>query len=306
LEANLHHVKQADIVILLGDLNAKIGDDNLGLKNVMSRHHLGTRNENGEMFIDLCVNYNLVIGRNLFPHKVIQTATWVAPNQRTFNQTDHVVISKKWRRSVLDVRSYMGADVSSDHHLVIVQLSLIFAASKLSGQRVTPKKFNIEKFNHGETRKKYEEELKKSLDQERMNELNPSEHWTVLKEVMLAKSESKLGLSQRKHPKDWITKETWNEINVRKATKQKIKSADTRPTLLAEYSEINKRFKRYARRDKRASADKFAHKAQLAAEINNSRELYQITKQLAGKPFTCNQTGIRDAVGRLLVTPQDS
>ena len=67
---------------------------------------------------------------------------------------------------------------------------------------------------------------------------------------MLAKSESILGLSQRKHWKDWITEETWNEINVLKATKQKINSADdTRPTLLAECSEINKRIKRYARRD---------------------------------------------------------
>jgi len=61
LEVTLHHVKESDIVILLGDLNAKIGDDNLGLKNVMGRHGLGTRNENGNMFIDLCVNYNLAI-----------------------------------------------------------------------------------------------------------------------------------------------------------------------------------------------------------------------------------------------------
>jgi hypothetical protein len=48
--------------------------------------------------------------------------------------------------------------------------------------------------------------------------------------------------------------ETWNEINVRKATKQKINSTDdtTRPTPLAEYSEINKCIKRYARHNKQA------------------------------------------------------
>ena len=74
---------------------------------------------------------------------------------------------------------------------------------------------------------------------------------------------------------------------------------------MVEYSEIHKRVKRYAGRDKQALADKFAHKAQLAAETNNSRELYQITKQLAGKPFTSNQAGIRDTTGRLLGTPQN-
>ena len=101
--------------------------------------------------------------------------------------------------------------------------------------------------------------------------------------------------------------ETWNEIKARKTTKQKMISADdtTRPTLLAEYAEINKRVKMYARCDKRAWADKLAHKAQLAAETNNSKELYQITKQLAGKPFTHNQTGIIDAAGQLLASPQD-
>jgi len=125
----------------------------LGLKNVMGRHGLGTRNENRDMFIDLCVNYNLVIGVSLFPHKDIHKATWVAPNQRTFNQIDHIAISKKWRTSLLDVRSYRETDVGSDHHIVVAQLRLKLAANKLSGQRVMRKKFNTDKFNQEETRK---------------------------------------------------------------------------------------------------------------------------------------------------------
>ena len=303
----LSHPNVQDIVILLGDLNAKIGDDNVGLNSVMGRHGTGVRNENGGMFIDLCMNYNLVIGGSLFPHKDIHKATWVAPNQRTFNQIDHIAISKKWRRSLLDVRSYRGADVASDHHLVVAQLRLKLAANKALGQRMTWRKLNIEKFNHGETRKKFKEELKKSLDQERMNELNSMEHWTVTKKAMLAKSENILGISQRKQPNEWIMEETWNKRKARKATKQKIINADdtTRPTLLAEYAEINKRVKKYARRDKRARADELAHKAQLAAETNNSKELYQITKRLAGKPFTHNQTGIIDAARQMLASPQD-
>jgi len=78
-----------------------------------------------------------------------------------------------------------------------------------------------------------------------------------------------------------------------------------RPNLLTEYSEINKRVKRYARRDKRAWADKLAHKVQLAAETNNLRELYQSTKRLAGKLNTSQQVGIRDPAGRMLITPQN-
>ena len=56
---------------------------------------------------------------------------------------------------------------------------------------------------------------------------------------------------------------------------QKFNSVDdkTKPLLLPEYSEINKRVGKYARCDKRAWADKLAQKSQLAAEINNSRKL---------------------------------
>ena len=74
---------------------------------------------------------------------------------------------------------------------------------------------------------------------------------------------------------------------------------------MAEYSENHKCVKRYARHDKQAWAEKLAHKAQLAVETNNLRELYQITKQLTGKPFTTNQAGIIDTTGRLLITPQN-
>jgi hypothetical protein len=64
-----------------------------------------------------------------------------------------------WRRSLHDVCSYRGADVASDHHLLVAQLRLKLAANKTSSQRVTRKKFNKETFNHGEIRKKFEEEL---------------------------------------------------------------------------------------------------------------------------------------------------
>ena len=46
-----------------------------------------------------------------------------------------------------------------------------------------------------------------------MTELNPSEHLTIIKKVMLDKGENILGLNLRNHAKEWITEETWNEIN---------------------------------------------------------------------------------------------
>ena len=113
---------QTELTILMGDMNAKIGCCNVGYEEVMGTHGLGEMNNNGERFADLCTEHELVIGGSVFPHKRVHKATWVSPNYRTENQIDHLCISRKFRRTLLDVRVMRGADASSDHHLLASKL----------------------------------------------------------------------------------------------------------------------------------------------------------------------------------------
>ena len=55
-------LKEKDMVMLMGDLNAKIGSDNSGYEQVIGRQGLGKLNENGDMLADLCAFYNMIIG----------------------------------------------------------------------------------------------------------------------------------------------------------------------------------------------------------------------------------------------------
>ncbi|VDP02986.1 unnamed protein product [Schistosoma margrebowiei] len=113
-----------DITILMRDLNAKVGIDNAGYEDIMGRHGLGQRNENGERFTNLCAFNKFVIGSTIFPHKCIHKATWTSPEHTTENQTDHIYINKKFQRTMEDVRRRRGADIASDHHLVVANLKL--------------------------------------------------------------------------------------------------------------------------------------------------------------------------------------
>ncbi|VDO96746.1 unnamed protein product [Schistosoma margrebowiei] len=108
----------------MGDLNAKVGIDNTGYEDIMGRHGLGQRNENGEWFANLCAFNKLVIGGTIFQHNRIHKATWISPDHTTENQIDHICINKKFRRTMEDVRTRRGADVASDHHLVEANLKL--------------------------------------------------------------------------------------------------------------------------------------------------------------------------------------
>ncbi|KAI0228799.1 hypothetical protein LSAT2_020751 [Lamellibrachia satsuma] len=51
-----------DLLIMMGDFNAKIGKDNIGKELVMEKEGLGEINENGELFTDFCHFNSLVIG----------------------------------------------------------------------------------------------------------------------------------------------------------------------------------------------------------------------------------------------------
>jgi hypothetical protein len=106
-----------DIKIVMRHLNAKVGIENEGLEHVLGRHGTNEINENGEMFIDFCASQEHTTGGTLFIHKEIHKNTWVSPDLRTENQTDHIAISRFFRKSLLDVRTKRAA--GSDHHLVV-------------------------------------------------------------------------------------------------------------------------------------------------------------------------------------------
>ena len=112
LQAELEEIPRHDVIIVMGDMNAKAGDDNLGVERTIRRHGCGTIN-NGERLVDFCADNSMVIGGTLFPHPTTHKRTWISPNGRDKNQ-----INGTWRRSLLDVRVRRGADVGSDHHQI--------------------------------------------------------------------------------------------------------------------------------------------------------------------------------------------
>ena len=124
LQAVREGLPNKDLNIIMGDANAKVGEDNTGYEETMGKHGVSQMNENGERFANICFFNRLVIGDTIFPHKKIHKATWVSPDQRTENQIDHFCISRKFRRSLEDVRVLRGADIGLDHHLLLAVMKL--------------------------------------------------------------------------------------------------------------------------------------------------------------------------------------
>ncbi|VDP08377.1 unnamed protein product [Schistosoma margrebowiei] len=147
LQSIIEKCPRKDLIILMGDLNAKVGIDNNGYQDIMGRHKLAERNENGERFASLYAFNKLVIGGTIFPHKRIHKATWISPDHTTENQIDHICINKKFRRTMEDVRTRRGADITSDHYLVKANLKLKLKKNWTTRQ-TTIQKFNTVFFRH--------------------------------------------------------------------------------------------------------------------------------------------------------------
>ena len=124
LQATLDKIPKHDLVVVMGDLNAKVGDSNEGCEDIMGKHGTGAINDNGDRLVSFVAFNNLVITGTIFPHRIGHKQTGTSPDGSTQNQIDHVLISRQHRTSVLDTRAMRGADAASDHHLVRTKLRL--------------------------------------------------------------------------------------------------------------------------------------------------------------------------------------
>ena len=80
-------------MIVIGDLNAKVGNNNTNREEVMGKFGVGVMNDNGERLYDFCSANGFIITGTIFPHKDIHKLFWRSPDGKTVNQIDHVLVS---------------------------------------------------------------------------------------------------------------------------------------------------------------------------------------------------------------------
>ncbi|VDO54752.1 unnamed protein product [Schistosoma margrebowiei] len=214
----------------MGDLNAKVGIDNTGYEDIMRRHGLGERNENGERFANLCAFNKLVTGGTIFPHKRIHKATWISPDHTTENQIDHICINKKFRRIMEDVRTSIGADIASDHHLAVANLKLKLKKNWTSGQTAL-QRFNTAFLRDTDRLNEFKIALNNRFqalqDLLKEEETTTEDNWKSIKEVLTSTCQEFLGLKKHHH-KEWIAIKTLDKIKERKNKKAAVNISRTR------------------------------------------------------------------------------
>nr|VZI36548.1 unnamed protein product [Spirometra erinaceieuropaei] len=110
LHALLATVSKADKLIVLGDLNARVGTDHTAWRGVLGPHGLRGSNDNGLLLLRTCAEHRLILTNTFFCLPERENATWRHPRSRQWHLLDYVLVRSNELAQRLDNLPIAAAD----------------------------------------------------------------------------------------------------------------------------------------------------------------------------------------------------
>ena len=114
LSSLLRTVPKDSKLVLLGDFNARVGNDSQSWPDVIGLHGVGQEYSNGQLLLTFCAEYGLTITNTLFQLPNIHKVTWMHPRSRHWHLIDYVITR---RRDTQDVRITVLSGLMSSEFL---------------------------------------------------------------------------------------------------------------------------------------------------------------------------------------------
>ena len=114
LQSLVDQIPKQDILVVQGDWNAKVGEDvQEDWGEVCGSFCNPDTNGRGLKLLDFATYSNLVLANTLGNHKPSKKLTWHNPDRTHHNQTDYILVKKRFRSGIKTARTrtFPGADV---------------------------------------------------------------------------------------------------------------------------------------------------------------------------------------------------
>jgi len=151
-----------------------VGKEAVGFPTIGNYSLRSLTNDNGSRLLQFAVSRNMIIGSTFHPHKDIHKITWRSSDGVTFSQIDHLLIDRRHKSNLMDVRSYRGANIDSDHYLVTVRLRARISNHKqVIGIRTI--KYNVSILTSSEVAEQYRQQIEEKLNHITLTDLDNGE-----------------------------------------------------------------------------------------------------------------------------------
>jgi len=179
------------MLLVVGDFNANVG-----------LYGLGETNEAGEQPEDFCLEHELALANTMSKQHLRRLYTWTSLDGHTRNQIDYMLMTQRWKTSLMNCRTYPGADCETDHQLLVATLKVRLA--KRQRQHSIPP-LNLEELNEDKAVQFAAEVANRFTALEAaQNEVTPEDLWkgTIPRQSCWRYPEKRLDQSSRKRKRN--------------------------------------------------------------------------------------------------------
>ncbi|KAL1446641.1 hypothetical protein WDU94_003506 [Cyamophila willieti] len=272
----MNRLPSYDVKLIIGDANAKVGKELIWRKTAGKESLHDESNDNGTRLLSLAVAGDMNVVSTMFPRKNIHKETWYSPNGQVKNQIDHVLIDKRHRWNITNVRSIRGAECGSDHNLVLVKIYQRIAVERKDKLDRKPS-IDWEKLKDPVKASEFRSTISMKFSYPREEERNIENQWKKLKNTLQECAKEICGEKENKKKKPWFDNQCCEMVIMRKAMKEKWLNSKVEVDRKA-YTEQNKNTTRTLRQKKRNWLKSLMEKAEEDRTANNSRDFYRTTR----------------------------
>ena len=303
LQETIDKTPKKDILVVQGDWNAKVGKDaQADWGEVCGPYCNVETNERGLRLLEFATFNNLVLTNTLGPHKPSRRWTWHSPDGKHHNQIDYILVKKRFRSGVNihRTRSFPGADIGSDHDLVMMTFQVRLKKTRKPNQ---PRlRFDLEKLRDPDVACTFQATIGGKfapligLSDEDMD----MDTMITTYNTAVTDAASEILGKERRRKKPWVTKDVLDLCDERRDLKKKRFEAEG----AKEYREANRRIQKAVKKAKENWIGAQCEEIETCLNKNNSKRAYQLVKDLTLEKQGRSST-IQDKSGKCLTEEKE-
>ena len=223
LSQAVKQVPKRDMLLVMGDFNAKVGRrEPSAVSSAVGLYGLGETNEAGEQLEDFCLEHELALANTMFKQHPRRLYTWTSPDGNTRNQIDYISVAQRWKTSLMNCRTYPGADCDTDHQLLVATLK-VRLAKRQRHHSIPP--LNLKELKEEQAAQFAAEVTNRFTALKALgDEVTPEDLWKGTKTVLLEVARETIGSVKSQNKKTWISDDTYAAIREKREAKGKDKN----------------------------------------------------------------------------------
>ena len=301
LQEVVDQIPKKDISIVQGDWNAKVGKDACkNWKCTCGLYSNNETNERGFRLLEFASLNDLKLANTFGPHKASRRWTWHSPNGKHHNQIDYIMIKRRFQTSVniAKTRSFPGADIGSDHDLVMMTFKLHL--KKVSKQGHSRIRFDLEKLKDPEVAETFKAMIRGKFAPLTLLDADDVNMDDLINKFNVAVTETAnetLGKNTH-HKQPWVTPNILHLCNKRRELKKDKFTTEG----AKQYKAVNQQIKQGM--VKAREIEERCQEIDDSLRKNNNKKAYQLAKDLTSSKQG-RTTTIQDKNGKNLTEDRD-